>query len=36
MELISHSDSEKARKASEAMFGMKKIVIADLEKAVAE
>jgi len=33
MELVGHSDREKANRAIQAMLGMKKIIIADLETA---
>jgi predicted 3-demethylubiquinone-9 3-methyltransferase (glyoxalase superfamily) len=34
-ELVSHPDPEKAAAATQAMYGMRKIVVADLEKAAA-
>ena len=34
-ELVSHPDPDKATAATQAMYGMRKIVVADLEKAAA-
>jgi len=34
-ELVSHPDPARAAAATQAMYGMRKIVIADLEDAVA-
>jgi hypothetical protein len=33
MELVGNADKVKAKRASDAMFTMKKIVVADLQKA---
>jgi predicted 3-demethylubiquinone-9 3-methyltransferase (glyoxalase superfamily) len=35
-ELVSHPDPAKATAATQAMYGMRKIVVADLERAAAE
>ena len=35
-ELVSHPEPAKATAATQAMYGMRKIVIADLERAAAE